>query len=146
MMLFYLHKYLRKLQKYQLKNLISILFIVLVYELKYTDVGLQTLQDKDMILLFEKDVRGELSSVMGDRCVKLEENKKILQVDANNLYVWAMSQFLPYDDIKFDRNLSLEAIINTLNDNDLASFVEVDLFYPDNIREKTKNFLIAPVN
>ena len=146
MMLFYLHKYLRKLQKYQLKNLISILFIVLVYELKYTDIGLQTLQDKDMILLFEKDVRGELSSVMGDRCVKLEENKKILQVDANNLYVWAMSQFLPYDDIKFDRNLSLEAIINTLNDNDLASFVEVDLFYPDNIREKTKNFLIAPVN
>ena len=57
-----------------------------------------------------------------------------------------MSQFLPYDEIKFDRNLSLEAIINTLNDNDLASFVEVDLFHPDNIREKTKNFLIAPVN
>ena len=89
-----------------MKNLISILFIVLVYELKYTDIGLQTLQDKDLILLFEKDVRREISSVMGDRCVKLDENKKILQVDANNLYVWAMSQFLPYGDIKFDRNIS----------------------------------------
>ena len=45
--------------------------------LKYTDIKLQTLQDKDFILLLEKNIRGGISSVMGDRYVKSHENKKI---------------------------------------------------------------------
>ena len=32
---------------------------------------------------------------MRDRYVKSDENKKILYIDANNLYGWAMSQPLP---------------------------------------------------
>ena len=36
------------------------------------------------------------------------KDKKILYIDANNLYGWAMSQYLPYDDIKFDNNVKLE--------------------------------------
>ena len=43
---------------------------------------------------------------MGDRYVKSDENKKILYIDANNFYGWAMSQYLPYDDIKFDKNVN----------------------------------------
>ena len=38
--------------------------------LKYTDIKLQTLQDKDLILLIENNIRGGISSVMGDRYVK----------------------------------------------------------------------------
>ena len=38
--------------------------------LKYTGTNLQTLQDKDMILLLENNKRGGISSVMGDRYVK----------------------------------------------------------------------------
>ena len=53
--------------------------------LKYTGINLQTLQDKDMILLLENNIRGGISSVMGDRYVKSDENKKILYIDANNL-------------------------------------------------------------
>ena len=34
--------------------------------LKYTGINLQTLQDKDMILLLENNIRGGISSVMGD--------------------------------------------------------------------------------
>ena len=85
--------------------------------LKYTDIKLQTLQDKDMILLLENNIRGGISSVMGDRYVKSNENKKILYIDANNLYGWAMSQYLPYDDIKFDNNIKLEDILNTPDDS-----------------------------
>ena len=59
--------------------------------LKYTNIKLQTLQDKDMILLLENNIRGGISSVMGDRYVKSDDNKKILYIDANNLYGWAMS-------------------------------------------------------
>ena len=35
---------------------------------------------------------------MGDRYVKSDENKKILYIDANNLYGHSMSQPLPVDE------------------------------------------------
>ena len=68
--------------------------------LKYTDIKLQTLQDKDLILLIENNIRGGISSVMGDRYVKSNENKKIFYMDAINLYGHSMSQKLPYDELK----------------------------------------------
>ena len=51
--------------------------------LKYTGIILQTLQDKDMILMIENNIRGGISYVMGDRYVKSDENKKILYIDVN---------------------------------------------------------------
>ena len=114
--------------------------------LKYTGINLQTLQDKDMILLLENNIRGGISSVMGDRYVESNGDKKILYVDANNLYGHSMSEPLPYDEIKFDNDVNLEDIINTPDDSDIGYFVEVDLKYPDNIKEKTKNFPFAPEN
>ena len=114
--------------------------------LKYTGINLQTLQDKDMILLLENNIRGGISSVMGDRYVQSDENKKILYIDANNLYGHSMSQMLLYDGINFDRNVKLKDILNTLDDSDIGYFNEDDLSYPDNIKEKTENFPFAPVN
>ena len=114
--------------------------------LKYTGINLQTLQDKDMILLLEKNIRGGISSVMGYRYIKSDENKKILYIDATNLYGHSMSEPLPYDEIKFEKNVKSEDILNTLDDSDIGYFVEADLIYPDNIKEKTKNFPFAPVN
>ena len=43
--------------------------------LKYTNIKLQTLQDKDLILLIENNIRGGISSVMGNRYVKSDEKK-----------------------------------------------------------------------
>ena len=63
--------------------------------LKYTGINLQTLQDKDMILLLENNIRGRISAVMGVRYVKSDENKKILYKNANNLYGWAMGDYPP---------------------------------------------------
>ena len=114
--------------------------------LKYTRINLQTLQDKGMILLLENNIRGGISSVMGDRYIKSDDNKKILYIDANNLYGHSMSEPLPYDEIKFDKNVELEDILNTPDDSDIGYFVEVDLIYPDNIKNKTKNLPFAPVN
>ena len=57
-----------------------------------------------------------------------------------------MVQPLPYDEIKFDKNVKLEDILNTPDDSDIGYFVEVDLKYPDNIKEKTKHFPFAPEN
>ena len=68
--------------------------------LKHTNIRLQTLQDKEMILILENGIKGGKSGIMGDRYVKSDENKNILYVDANNLYAFSMSQPLPYDNIK----------------------------------------------
>ena len=44
--------------------------------LKHTGINLKTLQDKDMILLLERNIRGGISSVMGDRFVKSDAKKR----------------------------------------------------------------------
>ena len=94
--------------------------------LKNTDIKLQTLQDKDLILLIENNIRGRISSVMGDRYVKSDENKKILYKDATNLYGHSMSQMLPYDEIEMwhghpDKYWNwLEEILNTPDDSDIG--------------------------
>ena len=51
--------------------------------LKYTGINSQPIQDKDIILLLKNNLRGGISSVMGDKYVKSDENKKTLHVDAN---------------------------------------------------------------
>ena len=120
--------------------------------MKYTEIKLQTLQDKDLILLLENNIRGGISAVMGDRYVKLHKNKKILYMDATNLYGHSMSQMLPYDEIEMwhghaDLYMNwLEEIFNTPDDGDIGFFVGVHLKYPDNIKEKTKNFPFCPEN
>ena len=113
---------------------------------KYTGINLQTLQDKDLILTLENIIRGGTSSVMRYRYVKSDEVKKILYVDANNLYGHSMSEPSPYDEIKCDNNVKLEGILNTLDDSGIGNFIEVDLTYSDNIKEKRKTLPFAPVN
>ena len=50
--------------------------------LKYTDIKLQTLQDKDLILFIENNIRGGISSVMGDRYVN--------QMKIKRYYMWML--------------------------------------------------------
>ena len=78
----------------------SLLGLTYQCALKYADIKLQTLQHKDLILLIESEIRGGISSVMGDRYVKSDENEKIFYIDDTNLYGHSMSQFLPYDEIE----------------------------------------------
>ena len=80
---------------------------------------------------------------MDDRYVKSEE-KKILYLDANNWFGWAMSEYLPYDEVKFDRNVKFKDILNTPDASDFGYFIEVDLKYPDNMKDKLQNFPFAP--
>ena len=111
--------------------------------MNYTGTNLQTIKDKENILLLEKKIRDGIGSVMGDRYVKSDEKKKIIYIDANNLYSQSMSQPLPFDETKFDKNVKLEEISSKPDDNDFGNFTEVDSKCPDNIK-KTKNFPFAP--
>ena len=78
--------------------------------------------------------------------------KKMLHADATNLYGHSMSQMLPYDEIEMwhghpDLYMKLlEEIINTSVESDIVYFVELDLKYPYNMKEKTNNFPFCPEN
>ena len=56
-------------------------------------------------------------------------------MDAIKIYGHSMSQPVPFDEIKFGRNVCL-VIFKTPDDSDIGYFVEVDLTYPDNIKNK----------
>ena len=53
--------------------------------MKHTNINLQTLQDKDLILTLENIKRGLISSLMCDRYVKSDDIKKKFYIDANNV-------------------------------------------------------------
>ena len=88
---------------------------------------------------------------MGDRFVESNENKQILYIDANNLYGWAMSQYLPtseFEKLQLPEEYILEQIVEDLthypDNTEFGYFIECDLEYPVEIKEKTKNFPFCP--
>ena len=99
-----------------------------------------------MIPLLESNIHGGISSVMGDRWVKLDETKNILLIDANKLNGHSMSQTLAYYATKFVRKNNLEDISSTPDGSDVGYFVGVDLLYSSNIKERTKNFPFCTEN
>ena len=79
-----------------------------------------------------------------------QTKKKIMYFDAINLYGHSMSQPIPYDEIHMWHGhldllmKKLERIIKIWDESDIGCFVGVDIRYPDNIKEKTKNFPFCP--
>ena len=119
--------------------------------LKLTNIKLDFIKDNELLLLLENNIRGGISSVMGDRHVQSDENKQILYIDANNLYGWAMSQYLPTGEFKklqLPENYSQDQLVKDLlqipDDNEYGYFIECDLEYPVEIKEKRKNFPFCP--
>ena len=53
--------------------------------LKLTNIKLDYIKSKELLLLLENNIRGGFSSVMGNRHVQSDENKQILYIDAINL-------------------------------------------------------------
>ncbi|CAO4378149.1 unnamed protein product [Caenorhabditis nigoni] len=98
-----------------------------------TGVKLQTIKDVEMYNFIEKGIRGGMCNAvlryskannkyMSNYNPK-EESKYLLYLDANNLYGWAMSQKLPYDEFEFidSTEFSLEMIEN-LNSQEKVVF------------------------
>ena len=74
--------------------------------LKMTGIELELISDIDMHLFIEKGMRGGIcyiskryskANIKYTKCYdSSRESKYITYLDANNLYGWAMSQYLPY--------------------------------------------------
>ena len=55
-----------------------------------------------------------------------------------------MSQPLLYHEIKFKKAICSNKKLNTPDVSDIGYFIEVDLGYPDIMKDKTKNFPFCP--
>ena len=121
-----------------------------------TDIELELISDINILDMFERSKRGGLTFVGSKRYVKAnnkemgkfydktKESSYITYVDANNLYGQAMCQPLPYKDIKFDNDITLETILKTPDDSEIGYMVEVDLEFPKELHNKFKQYPPCP--
>ena len=124
--------------------------------LKYTKCNLEIIKEVDMLLMIEKGIRGGVAQV----CNRYSEaNNKympnydsqrdsnfLLYLDVNNLYGWAMSNYLPYGGFEWvvvseDFNVSEIA-----DDSSTGYILEVDLEYPENLHDKHKDLPFCPTH
>ncbi len=122
-----------------------------------TQVELDLITDLDMLQMVERMKRGGLCVVGSKRYVQAnnkyldnynpeQESNYLMYWDANNLYCWAMSQPLPFKDLKFENNITLENILETSDNNDVGYYVECDLSYPEELHDKFKEYPPCPEN
>ena len=67
----------------------------------------------------------------------------ITYLDKNNLYGWAMSEYLPYGEFMWLENVD-GFDVNSVNEKcDTGYFLEVDIEYPDELHELHNDYLLA---
>ena len=125
--------------------------------LKMTKINLELLNDVDMLLMFEKGIRGGIS-IISNRYGKannkymadfnqMKPSKHLFYVDANNLYGDAMSQKLPIHSFKWLTNKEIENLYN----NQIGQvwkktpcILEVDLEYPEELHDLHNDYPLCP--
>jgi len=121
---------------------------------KKPDVKLEFLNDVDMLLMFEKGIRGGVSMILkryakaNNNYMKdfnLEEESKFIQyLDANNLYGWAISQPLPVSNFKWMTDSHLENWREISSQEGRGCILEVDLEYPKELHDLHSDYPLAP--
>lgn len=75
----------------------------------------------------------------------------IVYMDANSLYGWAMTQFLPYGGHHFydggkDTEKRKDEIMLWSDENETGAFLEVDFYFPDDVHDKLEDYPPCPEN
>ena len=126
--------------------------------LKMTDIDLELLSDPNMLLMFEKGIRGGISIIsnrygeannkyMRKGFNKNKPSKYLMYLDANNLYGGAMSEKLPTHGFKWLTGGEMEKLFN----NQVVQvwektpcILEVDLEYPENLHDLHNDYPFCP--
>ena len=126
--------------------------------LKMTNINLELLSDPNMLLMFEKGIRGGISMIsnrygeannkyMGNRYNKNELNKYLMYLDANNLYGSAMTEKLPIHSFKWLSSGEMEKLFNNRVVQiweKTPCILEVDLEYPENLHDLHNDYPFCP--
>ena len=114
--------------------------------LKQTGIKLELLTDPDMLLMFERGIRGGITQVvrkyaaannpyMGDKFDPNEDTTYLQYLDTNNLYGWAMSQPLPTGEFKWT-DVNPNEIAELATRTDKGYVLEVDISYPKELHNQ----------
>ena len=124
--------------------------------LKMTDIKLELMVDIDMFQFIEKGMRGGTSYIAnryGEANNKYMKNyddkipsKYIMYLDVNNLYGWAMSQYLPTGSFEWLSPKQIENInLNKYTENSNKGMIlEVDLEYPQELHDLHNDYPLGP--
>ena len=124
--------------------------------LKMTGIKLELMADIDMYQFIEKGMRGGTSYIANrygkanNRHMKEYDEKApskyIMYLDANNLYGWAMSQYLPTGGFRWMTQKQIDEIdlFKYKEDNDKGLILEVDLEYPEGLHDLDNDYPLAP--
>ena len=123
--------------------------------LKMTNIKLELMTDIDMFQFIEKGMRGGISYI-ANRYGKANNkymreydekapSKYIMYLDANNLYGWAMSQYLPTGGFKWMTEKQINNIdLAKYNENSEKRLIlEVDLEYPKELHDLHNDYPLA---
>ena len=117
--------------------------------LKMTKVELENISDPDKYMFFEQGMRGGVSSINkryskanNEYCKDYDKQKPkhyIIYLDMNNLYSHAMSQYLPYADFIWVKNIDKieQKLMNIKSNSSTGYILEVDVQYPQELHAKT---------
>ena len=122
--------------------------------LKMTNTELEKISDINKYLFIEKGLRGGVSYI-AKRYTKANieyindyDPKKpstfISYLNMNNLYGWAMSEYLPCGRFKWSKNIDEFDVILISEKSQIGYFLEVDLEYPDELHELHNDYPLAP--
>ena len=123
--------------------------------LKMTNIKLELMTDIDMFQFIEKGMRGGTSYIVnryGEANNKYMKNydekvpsKYIMYLDANNLYGWAMSQYLPTGGFEWLSPKQIEKInLGKYTENSNKGMIlEVDLEYPQELHDLHNDYPLA---
>ena len=124
--------------------------------LKKTGVELELLTDYDQHLFIEKGMRGGISMALkrhaGANNPMVEgydpgrPSSHILYLDENNLYGWAMSQYLPTSGFRWvdDCRQLAKTIAEHPADSPEGYILEVNLEYPEDLHDAHNSYPLAP--
>ena len=73
-----------------------------------------------------------------------EPSTFITYLDKNNLYQWIMSEYLPYENFEWVKNVDELDVVSINKKGDVGYFLEVDLEYPNELHELHNDYPIAP--
>ena len=122
--------------------------------LKMTGVKLEKISDIDKYLFIEKGLIGGISYIAkryakaNNNCMNDYDPKKqstfISYLDMNNLYGWAMSEYLPYEGFKWLKIID-EFDVMSINETSCTGYLlEVDRKYPNKLHELHNHYPLAP--
>ena len=124
--------------------------------LKMTEIKLELMTDIDMFQFIEKGLRGGISYIANrygeanNKYMKEYNEKKpskyIMYLDANNLYGWSMSQYLPTGGFRWMTEKQINKIDLTKYDekSNKGLILEVDLEYPEKLHDLHNDYPLAP--